>query len=168
VRIRFLVAVLLVPSWACRPPAETAPGPNWQQVPVLIELRLAASAPSPGLTPAAVYGEPDTVYLHSKVELANEHVARIEPLELPDGLVLQVWLTGEGAQRLWKVTAGHIGDSLAILINSVVISVPIIQEALTPHFERPSQLTVPLQAAQAKQLANAVSKTWPIRDYTRP
>lgn len=69
-----------------------------------------------------MYGQRDTMYLRSEAELANEHIARVEPVEQPQGLVLQVWLTGEGASRLFKVTSKHIGDRLAVLIISSHLS----------------------------------------------
>ena len=58
-------------------------------------------------------------------------------------------------------TARHIGDSLAVLVNSSVVSVPIIQQALDPGTKLPSDIGVPLGPEEAGRLARAVSKTWP-------
>jgi hypothetical protein len=59
------------------------------------------------------------------------------------------------------MTGKHIGDTLAVLINSVVVSTPTIQETMGGDTKLPSHIGVPLGPADARQLALAVSKTWP-------
>jgi preprotein translocase subunit SecD len=158
-RLLFTLLVLL----ACSPSGEKVRAVDWQQVPVSIELRLAKGAPGPGLVPAAVYGQSRTVYLDSAAGLSNSHIARVEAVKtrIGSGLILQVWLTKAGAQRMADVTARHIGDSLAVLVNSVVVSLPIIRQALNPGTKLPSDIGVPLGPKETGQLARAVSKTWP-------
>jgi preprotein translocase subunit SecD len=153
----------VIVCWACSPSSEKVKAADWQRVPVSIELRLAKGAPAPKLVPAAVYGQGDTVYLHSAPELSNAHIARVEAAKTMSGrgLVLEVWLTKAGARRMADVTAHHIGDSLAVLINSTLVSVPIIQETLNPGTTLPSHIGVPLGPEESRQLARAVSKTWP-------
>jgi preprotein translocase subunit SecD len=150
---------------ACSPSSPKATPPNWQQVPVSIELRLAEGSPGPQLMPAAVYGQGRTVYLHPETLLSNRQIARVEATKtrVNRGVVLSVWLTKAGAERMADVTAHHIGDSLAILINAVVVSVPIIQQALKLDVTRPADIGVPLEPDEAAKLAAAVSKTWPAR-----
>ncbi len=151
---------------ACSSPRDQAAPPNWGQVPVSIEVRLAQGGPGTGLEPATVFGQGKTVYLHSKPELTNSDITRVEAVKtrIGEGLILQVWHTKAGARRMAELTAQHIGDSLAILINSAVIAVPIIRETINPGTEMPSDIGVPLQPKEASQLAQAVSRTWPARD----
>ncbi len=151
---------------ACSSADHKVTAPNWSQVPVSIELRLAEGAPASGLTPAKVYGQGKTVYLHPKPELSNSDIARVEAVKtrIGQGLILQVWHTKVGARRLAELTARHIGDSLAILINSVVVAVPMIRETINPGTRSPSDIGVPLQPKEASQLALSVSKTWPVRE----
>jgi preprotein translocase subunit SecD len=78
------------------------------------------------------------------------------------GLVLDVWFTKSGARRLAELTAHHIGDSLAVLVDSVVLSVPPIQDTIDIGTNLPSSIGVPLGHEEARQLAAAVAKTWPI------
>jgi preprotein translocase subunit SecD len=110
-----------------------------------------------------VYGTADTVYLQSKAELSNDHIARAEAVEtrIGKGLILQVWHTKAGARRMADLTSNHIGDSLAVLIDSVVVAVPMIQQTLNPGTRQSSDIGVPLEPKEARQLALAVSKTWP-------
>jgi preprotein translocase subunit SecD len=162
--LRLAISLWVIASWACSPSTGKAKAaPDWRRVPVSLELRLAEGAPAPGLVPATVYGQGATVYLHPEVQVSNSHIARVEAVKtrLGKGLILEVWLTKAGAERLAGVTGRHIGDSLAVLINSVVVSVPIIQETLGRDTKLPNSIGVPLGAEEAEQLAAAVSKTWP-------
>jgi len=149
-------------SWACSPAAK-ARAPNWQRVPVSLELRWAEGSPAPGLVPAAVYGQGKTVYLHPEPELSNTDIVRVEAVKtrIGKGLILQIWLTRAGAARIKEATTRHIGDSLAVLIDTVVMAVPVIQQAIGSDPELPIDIGVPLEPKEAQQLAASVSKTWP-------
>lgn len=160
--LRF-ASLSVIAFWSCSPSIGKEEAPNWSQVPVSIELRLAEGAPAPGLVPAKVYGQADTVYLHPEAHLSNSGIARVEAAKTRSrrGLVLELWLTKAGAERLAEVTGQHIGDSLAVLINSVVVSVPMIEEPIGGDTKAPSHVGVPLLPEEAEQLALAVSKSWP-------
>ena len=139
------------------------PVANWSQVPVSIELRLAEGSPGNGLEPRTVYGQGKKVYLHSQAELTNSDIARVEATQtrIGKGLILDVWHTGAGARKLAQLTSQHVGDSLAVLINSVVVAIPRIEQTMNPGTLTPSSIGVPLEPKEANQLALAVSKTWP-------
>src|SRR4051812_34150836 len=156
-------AVCALASWACSPSGDRAKAVDWRQVPVTIEMRLAKGAPGNGLVAAPVYGQGKTVYVSSEPELSSAHVAKVEAVKtrIGEGLILQVWLTNAGAKRIADITANHIGDSLAILVNSVAVSVPVIRETISPGTRRASDIGVPLRAKEADQLARAVAQTWP-------
>jgi preprotein translocase subunit SecD len=157
-----LLFVTLSVIVSCSPARKDAP-PDWRRVPVSIELRLAHSDPGPQLVPARVYGRPDTVYLDPRSGLSPTDVARVEATKTMtgSGLVLDVWLTQSGAKRMADLTAHHIGDKLAVLVNSVVVSVPPIQDTLNLGTKSPSIIGVPLGPEESRQLALAISKTWP-------
>ncbi len=161
--VRVVTCLWVIASGACSPSGGKAIPPDWRRVPVSLELRLAKSAPGPDLVPAVVYGQPDTLYLHPKAQLSNSHIARVEAAKTMGGkgLVLAVWLTKAGARQLAAVTGQHIGDTLAVLINSVVVSAPVIHEIMGGDAKLPNHIGVPLGPAETGQLAVAVSKTWP-------
>jgi preprotein translocase subunit SecD len=163
VHVLLALCVFLIASWACSPSREKVKPADWGQVPVAIELRLAKGAPAPGFVPATVYGQPDAVYLDPEAALSNTHIARVEAVKtrIGTGLVLQVWLTKAGAERIADVTAHHIGDSLAVLVNSVVVSVPRIPAIINPGTKRSFDIGAPLGPEETERLARAVSKTWP-------
>jgi preprotein translocase subunit SecD len=165
------LTVLTVPTffWACSSVGgKAAAPPNWQQVPVSIEFRLAKGAPGPDLIPAAMYGQGSTVYLERTAQLSNRDIARVEAEQtrIGKGLIVHLWHTKAGAQRIADLTAHHIGDSLAIMINSVVVAVPTIQQPLNPGTKLPSDIGVPLEPKEAMQLARAIAKTWPRKGGT--
>ena len=164
VSLRFALPLCVVASWACSPSRDRIdPAADWRRVPVSLELRMAKSAPGPDLVMTKVYGQPDTVYLQREAQLSTGDIAKVEAVKAMGGkgLVLEVWFTKAGARRLADFTREHIGDTLAVLINSVVVSTPMIQETLGDDTKLPSHIGVPLDPADARQLALAVSKTWP-------
>jgi preprotein translocase subunit SecD len=157
-RLPFTLFLLL----ACSS-GEKAKPVNWSQVPVSIELRLARGAPGSGFTPAAMYGRPGTIYLSPQVQLSNADIARVEATvaRVGQGLILDVWLSRAGARRMADLTRRHMGDSLAVVINSAVVAVPVIQQALDIGAGQPASIGVPLRPEEAHRLAQAVAKTWP-------
>lgn len=166
--LHFAICLSVLGSWACSP-GQKARAPDWKRVPVSLELRLAEGSPAPGLIPAAVYGQGKTVYLHPEAELSNTDIAKVEAVKtrIGKGLILQVWLTRAGASRIKEATRRHIGDSLAVLIDSVVIAVPLIQQAIGSDPRLPIDIGVPLEPKEAQQLAASVSQTWPRGNSSR-
>jgi preprotein translocase subunit SecD len=149
--------------------AEKTKAVDWRQVPVSIELRLAQSAPAAGLVPTPLYGRADTVYVHRDPELSNTQIARVEATKarIGQGLILDVWLTRDGARRMADLSRRHMGSKLAVLIDSVVVSVPTIQDTLDLGTGMPFDVGVPLGPDETEQLARAVSETWPARPARR-
>lgn len=169
-RIRLFLLAFTFPSWACTSPEpQAASTPNWQRTPVSIELRLAKLTPAAGFTSEAVHGEDDTVYVSASAVLSNPHIARVEPGEQPDALYLSVWLTEQGMDRFDQLMTKHVGEHLAVLINSVVIGPPPtiapppegMVESLRPDPQIPLTVSLHLPPEQWQQLAKAVRQTWP-------
>jgi preprotein translocase subunit SecD len=160
--LRLAISLSVLASWACSPDAK-ARAPDWQRVPVTLELRLAEGSPAQGLVAAEVHGQGKTVYLHPEAQLSNSDIVRVEAVKtrIGQGLILQIWLTRAGAARLKEATGRHIGDSLAVMIDSVVVAVPVIQEAIGSDPKQPIDMGVPLEPKEAQQLAASVSRTWP-------
>jgi preprotein translocase subunit SecD len=149
---------------ACSP-AEKTKAVDWRRVPVSIELRLAERSPAAGLVPAVVHGQSNTLYLHRDPQLSNTDITRVEATKarIGQGLILDVWLTRDGARRMADLSRRHMGSKLAVLIDSVVVSVPTIQDTLDLGTGVPFEIGVPLGPEETVQLARAVSQTWPAR-----
>src|SRR3954463_16666747 len=162
----FLTFPTILTSIACSTSGNNAAvKPDWSRVPVSVELRLAQGASGPELVPREVYGQDRTVYLQPKAQISNADIARVEAVKtrIGKGLILQVWYTKSGARQIAELTRQHIGDSLAVLINSVVLAIPVIQEPINPGTQTSSDIGVPLEPKEANQLAAAVAKTWAVR-----
>jgi hypothetical protein len=109
----------------------------WSPVPfearaeVRFEVRLAETAPGPGLREARVAQSERSVFLHEEVILTNGDIARAELIEEPGGQYsVATRFTAEGEQKIRRATAGHIGKPLAILIDNEVVMVPILRSEL--------------------------------------
>ena len=139
--------------------------PDWSRVPVSVELRLAQAAAGPELVQRELYGQGRTVYLERQAQISNADIARVEALKtrIGKGVILQVWYTKSGARKIAEFTRQHIGDSLAVLINSAVVAIPVIQQPINPGTQSSSDIGVPLEPKEANQLAAAVSQTWPAK-----
>jgi preprotein translocase subunit SecD len=160
---RFLLSLIAI---ACSSPRQQRP-PDWSQVPVSVEMALAQGAPGQGLLPSIVYGQGHTVYLDPHARIGSADIARVEATKAMTGtgLVLDVWLTKSGAKRLAELTGKHIGDSLAVLVDSVVLSVPPILDTINigNRLPNPFSVGVPMPYEDARKVAAAVAKTWPAR-----
>jgi preprotein translocase subunit SecD len=163
VYLRFALSLAVTAFWACSTEGKANAAPDWKRVPVSLELRLAKGSPAPGLIAARVYGQAKKVYLHPETQLSNRDIVRVEAVQtrIGKGLILQVWLTKAGSARIKQVTGRHLGDSLAVLIDSVVVAVPVIQQAIGGDPKLPNDIGVPLEPKEAQQLAAAVARTWP-------
>lgn len=165
-RKTFLTVLTCITFIACSTSGDKAPvKPDWGRVPVAVELRLAQGTSGPGLVRQEVYGQGQRVYLSPQAQISNKDIARVEAVKtrIGKGLILQVWYTRSGARQIAELTRQHIGDSLAVLINSVLVAIPVIQEPINPGTQSSSDIGVPLEPKEADQLAAAVSKTWPHR-----
>jgi hypothetical protein len=168
-RFTYLTFLTFLSFLSACSPAENPKVVDWRRVPVSIELRLAERSPAAGLVPAVVHGQSDTVYLHRDPQLSNTHITRVEATKarIGQGLILDVWLTRDGARHMADLSRRHMGNKLAVLIDSVVVSVPTIQDTLNSGTGVPFEIGVPLGPEETEQLARAVSQTWPARKSGR-
>jgi preprotein translocase subunit SecD len=166
---RSVVAMgLLSGALACGTSSPAAsPAPDFSQVPVSIEFRLARSAPTDAFVKAMVHSTGDPVYLSPEAEIDNQHIAKAEAVEHPPGLYVDLWLTEAGRRRFAEVKAKHVGEHMALLINKKVLGPPpviaaspveVVEESITPM---PLTVSLPLDPDRAKQLVAAVARTWP-------
>lgn len=95
-----------------------------------IEFRLAETAPGPGLTRFDRQGQ--AVYLHPEVLISAADIAsadqKVEPLWGQP--VVSLELTPAGLDQLARITTGHVGQALAIVVNGSLLTAPIIREPI--------------------------------------
>ena len=151
--------------FACHDILAQGTAPYWGQVPVVLEVRLAALVARSDFRPATVFGTQDTVYLHSSVALSTRDLASAELLDDQPFPALRVKLTPEAATRLARLTAAHVGEYLAIVLNGVAIGAPpIIAGAVSSDPTLPVWISLPeLPRDAVPRLRTAVLATWPPR-----
>jgi hypothetical protein len=99
---------------------------------VRFEVRLAETAPGPGLREAKVSGSERVIYLYEEVVVSNGDIDRAEMLPGRDGLqfVIGVHFTPEGTRKMRTASQGHIGKPVAILIDGEVVMAPLLRSAI--------------------------------------
>ena len=147
--------VLLAVAGCGRPAADrivTAPGP------ALIELRLADAAPVAGREP--VVSEGRTFFVEARPIVADADLRYVRPYVNKDTLLLELYFTEEGGQRLSRVTGDNVGRFVAFVVNSAVRSVSVIASALVNADVR-VQAMVALSADEASRVASMIRTRWP-------
>jgi preprotein translocase subunit SecD len=125
-----------------------------------LALRLAFAEAASGRE-AARYGD-TTVFLARDVLMSDDDVLSVRHGAGPDGeLVLRVWYRPAAAQRLATATGAHLGDQLAMLLDSRVWSLARIQSPIG----RGDSLTIGTSAtgADAERLTAQIRSKWPPR-----
>ncbi len=105
---------------------------NNVQAAVQFEVRLVEKDPAPGLKEANIEGG-GTVYLHDEVVVTNSDIAQAKVIPRPGGsdFMVSVTFTPAGARKMQAATEGNIGKRMAILIDGVVITAPVVRSVLS-------------------------------------
>jgi len=98
---------------------------------VKFEIRRAEKEKAEGLTEAMVEGTKEKVYLHKTAELTNEDIADAQAAEDNSMMpAVSITLTRKGAEKMKKLTEGHLDKPIAILVDGKVISAPVVRSAV--------------------------------------
>jgi preprotein translocase subunit SecD len=124
----------------------------------LIELRMAHQIAAPELQ--RVEHEGRTFYLETRSVFADNDLKLVEPSMRGDTMFLELYPTPEGSARLRQATGDNIGKHLALLVNSRVRSIPVIQSAIgTP--EQSIQTWVRLEPDEVERIPERIRSRWP-------
>jgi SecD-like export protein len=124
------------------------------QAAVRFEVRLAETQPVPGLIVARVADSRRVIYLHPEMIVTNDDIAQAAVVQ--DGLDrfgVSVELLQSGAQRMQQATANHIGRPVAVLIDSEVVTAPVVRSAISNS----AWITGNYTQAAAERIANGIS-----------
>ena len=122
---------------------------------VRFEVRLAEDKPGPGLQEAKDDAG-HSFYLHSEIVVDNSDItaAKVTESGSPPVYAVSVTFNAAGTQKMREATQGHIGKTLAILLDGRVVMAPVLRSeisnsaAITGHFTK----------AQAERIANGIGK----------
>jgi preprotein translocase subunit SecD len=159
-RLRGAVAALLtlpVLLGACEVGRED-PTAGWPQTPLWIEVRIAEEAPMEGLQAVLVRGEEEIVYLRPDPIFTSAHVTAGDAFPIPEGLLIELWLSPEGRQALEAATAENLGRRMAVMIDTVAIAAPRIVGPVRADLA--VQIATRLPPQEASRLLEAVEATW--------
>lgn len=99
---------------------------------VRFEVRLAEDRPAPGLLVAQVATSERLVYLHPEAVVDNDDVAHTWIID--DGtrrFGVGVQVNAEAAERLRRLSGGHSGRPVAILLDGTVVVAPVVRSAMS-------------------------------------
>lgn len=117
-----------------------------------VEFRIAQNSPAPNYFAALVQDVTDSIYVSNDVELSLAQIDSINPSVVDRGLVLNVWFSTDGKERLAKMTESNIGRRLVVRIGSQVMSAPEIVQRMAPT-DRPVSVAISVQKDSAEVLA---------------
>ena len=111
---------------------------------IRFEVRMAETAPAPGMQKAQVAGTDRYVYLHSGVVVSNNDIASLRVVQAGGASQygISIKFNAAGADKMRKATKEHIGKPLAILLDGQVIMAPVVRDAvgesamLTGHYTK--------------------------------
>ena len=100
---------------------------------VRFEVRLAEESPADGLHEVAVSSAGRKIYLHQETVLTNSDIAKAEVIQ-GDGASMfgiSVTFNADGAAKMLRATATHIGRPLAILLDGEIVMAPVVRSPIT-------------------------------------
>ena len=153
-----LIVSTVLPGCVSTPATPATPPPPIRSS--FLALRLAFADSAPGRQ-AARYAD-TTVFLAPEVLMSDDDVIRVRPSTGADGeLVLQVHYQPAVSQQLLAATGAHVGDRLAVLLDSRIWSLARIQSAIG----RGESLAIATDATglDAERLAAHIRTKWPPR-----
>jgi preprotein translocase subunit SecD len=100
-------------------------------VQVGIEFRLAEAEPASGLTEMTFALTGETFYVHDEAVLSNKHVESAAVSSWQGRDVVEILLTDAGSERLARFTRANVGRRIAMLVDDVLISAPVIRAPIT-------------------------------------
>jgi hypothetical protein len=105
---------------------------NNVQAAVQFEVRLVEKDPAPGLKAANIEGG-GTVYLHGEVVVTNSDIAQAKAIPRPGGsdFMVSITFTPAGARKMRETTERNIGKQMAILIDGVVVTAPVVNSVFS-------------------------------------
>jgi hypothetical protein len=98
---------------------------------VRFEVRLAEERPTPGLIVAQVADSGRLIYLHPEIAVSNDDIAQTWVVD--DGRArfgVAVEFLASGAERMRQATTTHLGRPVAILVDGVVVTAPIVRSPI--------------------------------------
>ncbi len=124
-------------------------------------MRLAQESPAPGYEYLDTTKDGAGLYVGEDV-LSDEDIVAVQIIHGDSSLVLGLEITEEAAAQSPRVTRDAVGKRIAVLIDSRLVSWPVIADglAMMTHI----QLGLDLPRSDREEIISAVSTRWPTAD----
>ncbi len=98
---------------------------------VRFEMRLAEEQPIHGSVAARVADSGRVIHLHPEIVVNNDDIAHATVTQDgPDRFGVAVQLLPPGAIRMRQATTSHVGRPVAILIDGIVVTAPVVRSPI--------------------------------------
>jgi preprotein translocase subunit SecD len=123
-----------------------------------MELRIASTSPAAGRRPMKIPAQDTTFYVSDSSFVSDKQIVDVRSDSTAEGLVLHVQLTPEGSSRMAKATSSHVGERGALIVDSRLLSAPLIVQRVEP-----TRFTafLPLPKDVAREVAATIATRWP-------
>jgi hypothetical protein len=107
-------------------------GATLQAAAIRFEVRLAEDHPTAGLREARIPGTNRAVYLHREIIVTNSDVAHSTVVQGdgPSRFGVGVQFNATGTEKMRQATAKHVGRPVAILLDGVVATAPVLRSPI--------------------------------------
>lgn len=125
------------------------------QAAVRFEVTLAEKASSPGLREVRAPGSDEPIYLHQQPVVSNGEIesARLLTDESGGQYSVGIEFTDAGAEKIFRATEAHIGNSMAILIDDQVVMLFTVRSPIS----KSAVVTGDFTKAEAERIVNGVT-----------
>ena len=92
-----------------------------------IEFRMAEQVPGKGYIEYQFKNYNKKFFLHKEVLLNNDDILNAEVIKINDEFIVQITFNQSGKKKWAEITGNNIGKNIAMLVNNVQVTCPIIQ-----------------------------------------
>jgi preprotein translocase subunit SecD len=139
------------------PATETDPR---QPAPVL-QLSLAYAAPAPDRFRPESIGRAPQVFVEETPVISDPDIKNVTISSSDDALILHLELAEEAAAHLRAVTAEHVGDQMALLFESRILSTVVIRGPIGGHRMQVSVDRTDLPQEVSERIHARIDARWP-------
>ena len=97
--------------------------------PLPVEFRIAERTPGDSLVQMVLsgWGNEDTFFVHQNTELSGDAITSAEVTHMNEHPAIAVEFSAEGAEILARLTGSNVDRHLAMIIDGVLVSAPLIR-----------------------------------------
>lgn len=123
----------------------------------LIELRLAHDELGSDRVPVEYKGR--HLYLEAQPVVSDSDIVHVRAYVRDSAVILTVRLDSVSAERLRRITAAHLGIAMAIVYDSKIVAIPVIQAEIGSS----TAMEIRVPTSDPAAIVDRVQRQWPAR-----